>query len=360
MRISAEAERQFLEAVFKAQQFNAQDGALLADTLVDADLRGISSHGIQRLDWYTRMMKDHVLEPTHQPEVVKETATSLLVDANKSMGQIASGFTMNKLIEKAKKMGLAMAVIRNSNHFGTAGYYSRMACKHGLIGISTTNTRPLVVPTNALEAFLGSNAFAFTFPAKPHPFVFDGATSVVSSGKIQVLAKKGEKIPGDWAVDENRHVLHDAQKVEDNLGTIAFSAHRPGGGVLTLGGQDEVNSNYKGFGNSLIIEILTGILAQGSLSADTNVGKHDFSQFFMVIDPSVFGDLDVLTANVSDMFDRIRHLKHLPGTKIMIPGDREYKHYDENLVQGVSIDDKTIAEMQAIGQAYGVPVPAAL
>lgn len=357
MRISAEAERQFLEAVFKAQNFSTEDGALLADTLVDADLRGISSHGIQRLAWYSRMIADHTLEPAQQPKILKETPTSLLVDANKSMGQIASAFTMNKLIEKAKTMGVGLAVIRNSNHFGTAGYYSRMACKAGLIGISTTNTRPLVVPTNSLEAFLGSNALAFTFPADPHPFVFDGATAVVSSGKIQVLAKKGEQIPGDWAVDENRHVLHDAKTVEDNLAKIAFSEDRPGGGVLTLGGQDEVNSNYKGFGNSLIIELLTGILAQGSLSADTNTGKHDFSQFFMTINPALFGDLDVLKANATKMFDRIRHLKHLPGTKIMIPGDREYKHYDENLVQGVTIDDETFKEMREVGDKFNVEVP---
>ena len=360
MRISSEAERQFLEAVFKAQGFSTTDGALLADTLVDADLRGISSHGIQRLAWYSRMIKDHTLEPKNQPKVLKETPTSLLVDANQSMGQIASAFTMNQLIAKTKKLGVSLAVIRNSNHFGTAGYYSRMACKAGLIGISTTNTRPLVVPTNSLEAFLGSNALAFTFPADPHPFVFDGATAVVSSGKIQVLVKKGEQIPGDWAVDENRHVLHDAKTVEDNLTKIAFSEDRPGGGVLTLGGQDEVNSNYKGFGNSLIIELLTGILAQGSLSADTNTGKHDFSQFFMTIDPALFGDLDVLKANVTQMFDRIRHLKHLPGTKIMIPGDREYRHYDENLVQGVTVDDTTLGELQKIGAEFDVTVPTEL
>lgn len=113
MRISAETERQFLEAVFKAQRFSAKDGALLADTLVDADLRGISSHGIQRLAWYTRMIKDHTLEPTNQPKILNETPTSLLIDANQSMGQIASAFTMNKLIEKTKQLGVSLAVIRN-------------------------------------------------------------------------------------------------------------------------------------------------------------------------------------------------------------------------------------------------------
>ena len=228
------------------------------------------------------MIKEHIIEPKNKVKVLKETPTSLLIDANKNMGQIASAFAMNSLIDKTKKLGISLAVIRNSNHFGTAGYYARLAAKQGLIGIALTNTRPLVVPTNATEAFLGSNAFAFTFPADPHPFVFDGATSIVSSGKIQVLAKNNQPIPGDWAVDDQRHVVTDAQKVEDNLAKVAFTEDEPGGGVLTLGGLLEQNSNYKGFGNSLVVELLTGILAQGSISADTNKpGRHDFSQFFL-------------------------------------------------------------------------------
>lgn len=231
MRISSSAEKTFLEKVFATDGFSEHDGALLADTLVDADLRGISSHGIQRLAWYTSMIKEHIIEPKNKVKVLKETPTSLLIDANKNMGQIASAFAMNSLIDKTKKLGISLAVIRNSNHFGTAGYYARLAAKQGLIGIALTNTRPLVVPTNATEAFLGSNAFAFTFPADPHPFVFDGATSIVSSGKIQVLAKNNQPIPGDWAVDDQRHVVTDAQKVEDNLAKVAFTEDEPGGGV---------------------------------------------------------------------------------------------------------------------------------
>lgn len=361
MRISSSAEKTFLEKVFATDGFSEHDGALLADTLVDADLRGISSHGIQRLAWYTSMIKEHIIEPKNKVKVLKETPTSLLIDANKNMGQIASAFAMNSLIDKTKKLGISLAVIRNSNHFGTAGYYARLAAKQGLIGIALTNTRPLAVPTNATEAFLGSNAFAFTFPADPHPFVFDGATSIVSSGKIQVLAKNNQPIPGDWAVDDQRHVVTDAQKVEDNLAKVAFTEDEPGGGVLTLGGLLEQNSNYKGFGNSLVVELLTGILAQGSISADTNKpGRHDFSQFFLTINPALFGELDDLKQRATKMFDRIRHLKHVPGTHIMIPGDREYKHYDENLKQGVVIDDKTAQELETIGKQAGVVVPQAI
>ncbi|KRM60805.1 malate lactate dehydrogenase [Paucilactobacillus vaccinostercus DSM 20634] len=360
MKISAKSENEFLIQVFTKYGFTPDNSALLADTLVDADLRGISSHGIQRLAWYINMIKDHTIEPQNEPLILKETPTSLLVDANQNMGHIASALAMTKLIEKAKNSVVATAVIRNSNHFGTAGYYSRMAAEAGLIGISNTNTRPLVVPTNAKDAFLGSNAFAFTFPGEPHPFVFDGATSVVSGGKIQVLAKKGDPIPGEWAIDGDRQVVKDANEAEDILSAVAFTEKQPGGGVLTLGGNSEENSNYKGFGNSLVVELLTGILAQGSISADTNTGKHDFSQFFMVLDPSFFGDLATLKANAQSMFTRIRNLDHQPGTQIMIPGDREYKHYDENKVHGVSIDDTTADQLAEIAAQCHLSAPQAL
>ena len=191
MRVKASDERQYLENVFDKLGFSEQDGKLLADTLVDADLRGISSHGIQRLAWYRRMIKDGTIVPTKQPKVVRELPGTVLVDANQNMGQIAANLAMDKVIEKAKKVGVGIAVVRNSNHFGIAGYYARKALDAGLVGIALTNTRPLVVPTNATQAFLGSNAFAFGFPASPHPFMFDGATSAVAGGKIQVADKKG-------------------------------------------------------------------------------------------------------------------------------------------------------------------------
>lgn len=357
MRINSSTEKAFLEKIFQTEKFSKKNSSLLADTLVDADLRGISSHGIQRLKWYSSMVKNHTILPKNKVKILKETPTSLLVDANRNMGQLASIFTMKQLIKKTKKIGVSIAVIRNSNHFGTAGYYSRMASKKGLIGISTTNTRPLVVPPNARKTFLGSNAFAFTFPAKPHPFVFDGATSVVSSGKIKFLQKSKKKIPGTWAINGDREVINNSKIAGDILSKAAFSHGKEGGGVLTLGGNSETNSNYKGMGNSLVIEILTGILAQGSISADTNKGKYDFSQFFMTIDPSLFGNLTVLEKNVSKMFKRIRNLDHLPGTHIMVPGDREYKNYYKNLKQGVLVDQQTVKEVKKICQDLKVDLP---
>lgn len=358
MRIKESAERQYLEEVFSKLDFDQHDSQLLADTLVDADLRGISSHGIQRLAWYCRMIKDGTIIPQNKAKVIRERPGTILVDANQNMGQLATILATHKIIEKAKKTGVAIAVIRNSNHFGTAGYYTRLALKAGLVGIALTNTRPLVVPTNATQAFLGSNAFAFAFPATPHPFMFDGATCVVSGGKIQVHDKKNEPLPGEWAVDKNRKVVTDAQEAEDILATAAFTeGEQKGGGVLTLGGNSAVNSNYKGMGNSIVIELLTGILAQGSISADTVSGKHDFSQFVMVFDPAFFGDPEVLKQDATSMLNRIRQLKHIPGKEIWIPGDREYRFLAENQEKGVSIDEKTYQEMKEIGAELNIHVP---
>ncbi|TPR13156.1 Ldh family oxidoreductase [Apilactobacillus timberlakei] len=357
MKINYKDEISYLKSVFGKVGFSKENSQLLSKTLTDADLRGISSHGIQRLKWYLSLVKEETIKPKNKFKIIKESQNSLLIDANGNMGQIACDNAMNKLIDKAKKFTISMAVIKNSNHFGTAGYWSRKASQKGLIGISMTNTRPLVVPINAFDAFLGSNAFSFTFPAKPHPFVFDGATSVVAGGKIQVHDKKGEQLPGEWVVDKNRNVVKDPKEAEESLYNAALTEKQKGGGLLTLGGISENNSNYKGFGNSIIVELLTGILAQGSISADTNKGKHDFSQFLMVIDPSFFGNLDVLSNNASDMFNRLRRLKHLSGKKIIVPGDREYKFYDDNLKNGVSIDNVTLKQMEDISKTFNVNMP---
>ncbi|MGZ7883416.1 Ldh family oxidoreductase [Limosilactobacillus ingluviei] len=357
MRILPESERTYLEQIFVKLNFSADDAKFLADTLVDADLRGISSHGINRLAWYAQMVKDHTIIPTKQATVIKQRPGLVLVDANQNMGQLAARLAMREIIKKAKQTGIAMAVVRNSNHFGTAGYYTRLALEAGLVGVALTNTRPLVVPTNATTAFLGSNAFAFGFPAQPHPFMFDCATAAVSGGKIQVKDKRGETLPGEWVVDKNRQVVRDPKEAEEILAAAAFSTDQKGGGLLTLGGLFEENSNYKGMGNSLVIEILTGILAQGSISADTVKGKHDFSQFLLVFDPAFFGEPAKLAADATRMLDRIRQLPAIPGKQIWIPGDREYRLLAQNRQRGVEVDEKTYAQMKTLGEELGVTLP---
>ncbi|MFT8995112.1 Ldh family oxidoreductase [Lentilactobacillus hilgardii] len=349
VRIKVSKEKQFIERIYNGYGFSRKDSALIADTLVDADLRGITSHGVQRLAMYDRKIRSKYIIPYNKWTVLNQTKTSVLVDANHTMGQLVSVFAMDHIINKAQRHGLAIGIVRNSNHFGAAGYYARMAAKKGLIGITSTNTNPLLVPPHARQPFLGSNPLAFAFPTRTGSFVFDAATSTVSLGKIEVLLKNNRQVPGEWAIDGNREQQNDPQTILDELSR----AHRLGG-ILPLGGLDEANSNYKGFGISLIVECLTSILAQGSISADLGNKNHDISHFFLALDPTLFGSLDDIEGSLSDMLERMRHLDHLPDDEITIPGDKEIQNYNKNQTNGVVVDEKTLNEVNEIADRLGV------
>lgn len=350
LRLDAKQATQFVEQIFNGYGFSKRNSSLIAASLIDADLRGITSHGIQRLSMYDRKIQAKYIVPDAIWRIINQTETSLLVDANQTMGQLVSIFTMNEIIEKAQSHGIAVGVVKNSNHFGAAGYYARMAAKKGLIGIAATNSNPLLVPPNAREPFLGSNPLAFAFPTKKDPFVFDAATSTVSLGKIEVLLKNNQKIPGEWAVDGNYQQQNDPQTVLDDL-----SRDNRIGGILPLGGLREDNSNYKGLGNAMIIECLTAILAQSSISADLGNKNHDLSHFFLALDPSLFGSLDETENNLSQMLTRMRHMSHLSEEPITLPGDKEIHAYEENQVKGIAVDQRTFDEVNVIANRLDVP-----
>lgn len=349
MRVTVSKAKRFVEKIYDGYGFSRKDSALIATTLVDADLRGITSHGVQRLSMYDRKIRAKYIIPYNKWTVLNQTKTSVLVDANQTMGQLVSVFTMDHIISKAQRHGIAVGVVRDSNHFGAAGYYARMAAKKGLIGIASTNTNPLLVPPRAGQPFLGSNPLAFAFPTKTGAFVFDAATSTVSLGKIEVLLKRNRQVPGQWAINGDREQLNDPQTILDELSR----SHRIGG-ILPLGGLNEANSNYKGFGNALIVECLTSILAQGSLSADLGNKNHDISHFFLALDPALFGNLDKLESSLSQMLERIHRLAHLPEESIRIPGDREIQNYEKNRTAGIAVAEKTLNEINEIADRLGV------
>lgn len=349
LRIKVSRAKQFIKQIYTNYGFSDQDSALIAKTLVDADLRGISSHGIQRLAMYDRKIRAKYIIPYNKWTVLNQTKVSILVDANHTMGQLVSTYTMKQVINKAQRHGLAVGIVKESNHFGAAGYYARMATKKGLVGIASTNTNPLLVPPHANQPFLGSNPLAFAFPTKEGAFVFDAATSTVSLGKVEVLLKNNQQVTGQWAIDENREVQTDPQTILDGLSR----SHRMGG-ILPLGGLNETNSNYKGFGNALIIECLTSILAQGSISADLGNKNHDISHFFLALDPELFGNPNEIKTSLSDMLDRIRHLPHPDDQPITIPGDHERLNFEQNRKQGIEVDDKTVNEINEIADRLGV------
>ncbi len=350
MRFKATTVQQFVEQIYKAYGFSTEDSQAIATTLVDADLRGIRSHGVQRISMYDQKIQSKFILPYNKWTVTKQTKLSLLVDANQTMGQLAAIATMSQVVSKAQRQGIAVGVVRNSNHFGAAGYYARMAAKENLIGVAMTNTNPLLVPPGATVPFLGSNPLAFSFPLKGKPpFVFDAATSAVSLGKIEVRLKDNQSLPGEWAIDADGQLETNPQTVLDELSRT----HRVGG-ILPLGGLREANSNYKGFGNALLIESLTSILAQGAISADLGNRRHHVSHFFLALDPELFGDFETISANLDDMLDRLRRLNHLPGQSITVPGDHEIDQVAETRRKGIVIDEITFDELNQIAQRLGV------
>lgn len=193
--IRADALRACMERIFEKEGFEAAKAKTISDVLMQADLFGIESHGAQRLMYYHQNIRSGSVNVAAQPEVIRETPVSALVDAHFAMGALTGVYGMGKAIEKAKQTGVGIAVVRNSSHYGIAGYYTLMAAKEGLAAFSMTNTGPIMVPTFGREMMLGTNPLAFCMPADPYPFWFDASTTVVTLGKVEVYNKREREMP---------------------------------------------------------------------------------------------------------------------------------------------------------------------
>ena len=348
--ISYEQTKAFCIKVFSGYGFTQEESAQITDVLLDADLCGIESHGIQRLIRYHHEVTEGMVKLNAQPQIVKETPLAATIEGNDAMGQTLSVRAMQLAIEKAKKCGVGMVTVRNSNHYGIAGYYTRMAAEQGLVGICMTNTEAIMVPTFGREAMLGTNPIAFSMPADPVPFTFDAATTVVPRGKLEVYAKRDGAIKEGWALDENGHPSTDAPRVLGNI------IHKTGGGILPLGGAGEETSGYKGYGFGMLCEICTGILSGGLTSNHVNrtPGRTNICHFFMAVDYGMFGEKEDLEAGLSRYLEELRQSPKAEGAeRIYTHGEKEFENRQKVLREGILVNDKTYAEMQMIGAYSG-------
>jgi L-2-hydroxycarboxylate dehydrogenase (NAD+) len=251
----AEPLKDFCTQVFEKMGVPHDDAEVTSDVLVLANLRGIDSHGVARLKRYVDGLRDGVMLPRPKIEVVHETPTTALMDGGAGLGQPVGVRGMQLAIEKASEMGVGFVAVRNSNHYGIAGYYALMALENEMMGISSTNADVLVVPTFSRDALLGTNPIAVAAPAgQERAFVLDMATSTVPRGKLEVYDRMEKPIPLGWATDEQGIPTADAQQVLEN-----FKA-RAGGGLLPLGGAGEEFGGHKGYGLALLVDILCGVL----------------------------------------------------------------------------------------------------
>ena len=346
-RLPYEQVKQFCRHVFQGYGFSEDESETITDVLLDADLSGIESHGVQRLIRYHREILDGFVDLEGRPEIVRETPLSATVEGHDAMGQLLAVQCMELAIRKAKQHGVGMVAVRNSNHFGIAGYYTRMAAKERLIGICMTNTEAILVPTFGRQAMLGTNPIAFSMPAQPIPFTFDAATTVVPRGKLEVCAKRNGVIKEGWALDENGHPSTDASRVLKNI------IQKSGGGILPLGGAGEETSGHKGYGFAMLCEICTAILADGVTSnyCLRTPGRADLCHFFMAVDYGMFGEKDRLEEHLSQFLQQLRSSDKAEGQdRIYTHGEKEWLFREGVIRNGIPVNEKTYAEMQMIGE----------
>lgn len=345
-----EALKNFCIAVFQGYGFREEESRKITDVLLDADLSGIESHGIQRLIRYHHEITGGLVKPEAKPETVKETPISAVIEGNDAMGQLLGVQAMETAIQKAKTCGFGMVTVRNSNHYGIAGYYAKMAANQGLIGMSMTNSEAIMVPTFGRQAMIGTNPIAFAMPAKPTNFVFDAATTVVPRGKLEVYVKRGNPLPMGWALDETGHDSNEPDRILKNI------INKTGGGILPLGGSGETTSGYKGYGFGMLCEIATAILSGGTTSnyIYKTPGRSNIAQCFIALDYGIFGDKAAMEDHLSKFIQEIRDSAKAEGCdRIYIHGEKEAESRQRVLHEGVSLNEKTYAELQMIGEYTG-------
>ncbi len=341
----------FVTRVFERLGVPPEDARTAAVVLLASDQRGIGSHGVARLRRYVKDLQAKVTQSKPKIRILKETPSTMLVDGNDGLGMVVGVWTMNKVIEKAKKAGVCFATIRNSNHYGIAGYYSMMALEHDLIGISMTNSAPLVVPTFGKDAIIGTNPISFAFPAaNERPYVLDMAAATAPRGKLEDYARKDKILPITWATDEEGNPTTDAKRVLDNL------INRKGGGLLPLGGGDEETGGHKGYGLSVVIDILSGILsggAYGPLVYGKKNAPANVCHFLGAMQIEAFLPKDEFKKSLDSYIQLLKSSAKAAGRdRIYVAGEKEYEKQEAQAEQ-VAVYHKVVEDMRAIGQEVG-------
>jgi L-2-hydroxycarboxylate dehydrogenase (NAD+) len=347
----------FCIRVFRKLDVPEDDARIAADVLVSADRRGIESHGMARLRIYVDGIQHGRMIPRPEVKIIRETPTTALIDAGAGLAQPVSYRAMQKAIQKAEETGVGFVTVRNSNHYGIAGYYAMMALESDCIGISMTNTNMAVVPTFGRNAILGTNPIAVAAPAnEERPFVLDMATSTVARGKLEVYNRKGKSIPKGWATDERGLNTEDANRVLENMN------NRRGGGLLPLGGEGELLSGYKGYGLALWVEIFCGILSGSAYATlvyptapDGRSLPPNLGHFFGAWRVDAFRPADEFKAAMDDLQRQLRNSPKAEGQdRIYIHGEKEYEKAELYTREGIPLNSKVVKDLQSIARTTGV------
>ncbi len=348
----------FIKDVFIKAGVPSEDAAICANVLIEADKQGIDSHGINRLKpIYIDRIKEGVINPITEIEIIKEAPATAVIDGHNGMGHVIAYKSMNIAIEKAKKYGIGMVAVRNSTHYGIAGYYGLMAAKHNMIGITGTNARPSIAPTFGVENMLGTNPLTFVMPTdEEFPFFLDCATSVSQRGKIELYARKGENIPEGWVIDDEGNCFTDSEKILKDL--VSGKA-----AMAPLGGIGEETSGYKGYGYATVVEILSAALQSGAflkmLTGIENGKKVPFrlGHFFIAVDIAAFNDVDDFKKITGNILRELRNSKKMKGqNRIYTAGEKEFLIKQQRQKTGIPINKELLNELTLLAEEFEIKI----
>lgn len=348
----------FVTDAFVGYGVPREDAEVCTDVLLESDKRGIESHGCNR---FKPIYIDRIIAGIQQPvtnfEIIKETETTAVIDGHDGMGQVIGKRAMQMAIDKAKKYGIGMTVVRNSCHYGIAGYYATQATQQGCIGMTGTNARPSVAPTWGVEGMFGTNPFTIGIPTdEKFDFVFDCATSITQNGKIEYY----ERIKED--VHPGTIVGIDGEAVEGDAG-VALKRIRQGTAALTtLGGIGESLGGYKGYGFALTVELLSAALQDGLYGKDLNGKDEDgnlkpyqLGHFFIAIDTNHFLGEELVRAKAGEICRSMRASKKAPDAeRIYTAGEKEYEIWKDREPNGVPINEAVQAEINEVRDKLGL------
>ena len=335
----------------------AADARTVSAVLIASDKRGIDSHGIGRLKpIYIDRIRDGILDPVTRVEIVRERKTTAVLDGHNGMGHVVAKQAMDLAISKARAHGLGMTAVRNSTHYGIAGYYALMATEAGMIGITGTNARPSIAPTLGVENMLGTNPLTIGLPTdEAFPFVLDCATSVTQRGKIESYARMGKELPHGWVIDLEGRDRTDTEQVLIDL-------TRDRAALTPLGGLGELGAGYKGYGYATVVEVLCAALQDGAylkmLNGFDEQGRkipYPLGHFFLAIDVAEFIELDRFKAIAGEIMRELRASRKAPGEeRIYTAGEKEQIAWEYRRTRGCPVPAALRKDMETLRGWYAL------
>jgi LDH2 family malate/lactate/ureidoglycolate dehydrogenase len=344
----------FSKDIFIAMGCPESDAETATKTLLSADMRGVDSHGVARLSGYVRLWDKQRINAKPDIKVIHETPSTATIDGDAGLGLVVAPFAMQVAIEKAKNAGTGWVAVKNSNHYGIAGYHAMKALDHDMIGMSMTNASPLVSPTFSKERMLGTNPIAVAIPANEQPpFVGDFATTPAANGKLEVLMRKGENAPLGWIQDQGGQSTDNAHGIKE------------GGSWLPLGG-DREHGSHKGFILGSIVDIFSAVLSGANygpwappfvafLEPSKNPVGEGLGHFFGAMRVDAFRPAEEFKSHMDNWITRFRESDRADENQpVVIPGDPERAYEKERSENGIPLLELVEKDLRALGERFGV------